>query len=134
MEASEINNLISSIKDRSAKLVVAMNGASIAAGEQDNVVLDTRKAFDEIYSTITEISMKISTTRSHLEAMDEDKNNIVELVHGINSISEEIISSSENVQNYTDQQIVLIKQVNDSVEGLSNLSKSLDESVEIFRN
>ncbi|RCX17539.1 methyl-accepting chemotaxis protein [Anaerobacterium chartisolvens] len=131
-QAQEINNLIYNIRDKSIELSRAIEQTSFAVEHQNTAVDNTREAFEKIYGSIGGISEKISYITDYLDQMNNEKDRIVDLVRYINSMSERISTSSENVQNFTTNQIDIIKRVHSCADNLNALSDNLNKSVEAF--
>ena len=132
-EANEINSLILNIQGKAAELVTTMGNATQSAGEQNLAVLDTGHAFKEIFNSVKDIYKKITNIDEFLDQMNNEKEIIVGLVREINGISNEVAATSGNVQEFTDNQIEIIKEVHGYSDILNNLTVKLNKSVEMFK-
>ncbi|MCX7921420.1 MAG: methyl-accepting chemotaxis protein [Clostridia bacterium] len=132
-EAGEINKLINNIHSNAQKLATAMEGASSATNEQDEAVMHTRQAFDQISESIKDISLKIKNIDSYLEEMDYEKESIVKLVRSINNVAEEVAICSENMKEHTKSQVDIVREVDDYSSSVKILAENLDKSVDMFK-
>ncbi|MCX8131136.1 MAG: methyl-accepting chemotaxis protein [Clostridia bacterium] len=131
-EAGEINKLIFSIQKKSEELVTTMKDANNAADKQNEAVLDTQAAFGSIYKSIKEVIAKTVKISKHLDEMSIQKTGIVGLVRNLNEIAEEIAASSESVQQFTENQIKIVKDVHSYADNLNELVDRLQKSIKHF--
>lgn len=132
-EAEEINHLIGGFQERTTRLVETMKAASQSADKQNQAVSDTHAAFGSIFEAVFGIHVKISEVARYLEVMDEEKEKIILLARENNRLGEVIACSSESVEQFTGNQISMIKEVHVLSDKLTLLAGHLDCSVEMFR-
>ena len=65
--------------------------------------------------------------------MDKQKDNLVLLVDQINNAAEEIANSSDDVHQYTKNNITSVKKVHEKSNIFKGLSKKLNSSVGLFK-
>ncbi|HYF75151.1 MAG TPA: methyl-accepting chemotaxis protein, partial [Candidatus Nitrosocosmicus sp.] len=133
VEAGEINKIIANIQNKAKELVSTMGCVNTAAEDQNAAVMDTRKAFGEIFDSVRDIGVKIVNITSYLEEMHEEKGKIVNLVRAINSTSEEVAACSGGIGDITGEQIKMVKEVHEYTDMLNELAESLNRSVETFK-
>lgn len=132
-EASTIRNMLGNIVKNTTKLTDSFKEVSEGATSQNMSVFQTKTSFSEITDYIENINGQLYNITDYLQEMDTQKSNLVQLVQKINTSAVEIASNSNNVQQYTEEQLISVKKVHDNSNVFNSLTKNLNKSVEIFK-
>lgn len=133
IQASSIQNMINSIVNNSTRLTDSFKEVNEGAASQNKSVCQTKNSFSEITSFIENINGQLYNITDYLQEMDSQKDNLVQLIHQINTSALEISKDSNNVKQYTEEQLNSVRIVHDNSSAFSSLTKKLNTSVEIFK-
>ncbi len=133
IQANTIRNMIDKIAKNSTKLTDSFNEVSEGTDSQSTSVQQTKISFSEITNYIENINGKLYNITAYLQEMDSQKDKLVQLVHQINASAVEIAENSNNVQQYTEKQLISVKKVHDNSNVFNSLTKNLNKSVEVFK-
>ena len=133
LEAKEINEIIKRIQLKSFDAVNSIRNVISTAGDQNIAVEDTKSSFESIYKEVADITTKIDKTVLTLEYMDEEKNNIVQSILQIKSVSEKAAISSNNVKDVAFNQMNIMMEVTNCADDLNTLAESLHGHVKKFK-
>ncbi len=128
-----IRNMIQSIVINTTRITDSFKEVSESADSQNKSVTETKASFCEIAEYIENINSKLQDITDYLQEMDFQKDNLVHLVQEINTSASEIASSSNNVQQYTEEQMAAVIKVHNNSSVFNTLSKNLSKFVEIFK-
>lgn len=133
IEAKEINEITKLIQVKSFDTVNSIKGVMSTASEQNAAVEDTHSSFVSIFNAVEGISAKIGKIVGSLQRMDEEKNNIVQSIQKIKTVSEQAAISSKDVKQEAINQTNIMMEVANYAENLNTLSGDLNEKVIRFQ-
>lgn len=129
----EIEKIIGAIQLDMEKAAGMSKDVTSAVEDQISAVHETGEVFEQISSDIVDITSKIKVTNKAIEALNEDKNDIVAYIERVSALSEETAAASQEVSASTEQQAAAMLEVaNQSVKLNDSLSKLIDE-IKIFK-
>lgn len=128
-----IRSMIENIVLNTTRITYSFKEVSESADSQSKSVIDTKDSFSEIAKYIENINSKLQDITDYLQEMDYQKDNLVHLVQEINISASEIASSTNNVQQYTEEQMAAVINVHDNSSVFNILSKNLSKFVDIFK-
>ncbi len=127
-----ITQLILRMKARTNQ---AVNVIQIGLGRADkgrNLVVQARTTFEEIFTALSENLQQIRAVAALTQKMSHSNQEVIELINGIASFSEESLSSTEQVSATTEEQSASVEQVMALAESLERIADHLRQAVAAF--
>ncbi len=131
--AEKIQRIIQAIQEQTKSTVNIMDKFKENAGAQFKAVGDVNESFEEILNAVTEIVSQIEGINHFIGDMIQDKDNIVNAITNISSVSEETAAASQEVSASMDQQASAVESVAQSAERLNELSLDLRKEIGKFK-
>lgn len=132
-QAGVIRKMIESIVQNSNNLSMGFEEVSTGTDSQNSCISETKECFQHIQKNINNINTRLYNITDYLHEMDKQKDNLVLLVNQINNAAEEIANSSDDVHQYTKNNITSVKKVHEKSNIFKSLSKKLNSSVSLFK-
>jgi methyl-accepting chemotaxis protein len=132
IQAGSIRNMLDNIVKNTLLLTDSFKEVSDGTDSQNKSVNQTKLSFSEITNCIENINSQLYNITDYLQEMDSQKDNLVQLINHINDTAAEIAESSNQVQNYTDEQLISVNKVHEESNIFNDMAKNLNKSVEIF--
>lgn len=129
----EINNLVASIQEETSFAVQSAESVKKSTLEQNEAVSKANNAFDNIAMGIEKIVEMINDVNQAIVQMDSDKNDVIDAIENISSISQQTAASSEEVAATTEQQIQVMENMKVAAEDLSQLVGQLSSNLSKYR-
>ena len=133
IEAKEINEIIKRIHIKSYDTVNSIKNVIATAGDQNIAVEDTKSSFESIYKEVEDITSKIDHIVLALEIMDDEKNNMIQSIQQIKSVSEQAELLSINVKDVAINQMNIMMEVSNCADDLNTLADGLHWNVRRFQ-
>lgn len=144
--ATEIGNLASGTNTLTAKIeeiigdliqkmelaVSVINRMQNSAKLQTDSVTDTERKFNLIAENIQDMAMRCQKLNESTRAMEESKNNIINVVHNLSAISEENAACMEEAAASVEEQNRSIGTVSESSHHVTSLAETLTEEIHQF--
>ena len=102
----------------------------LSSGEKN--VQQNVERFEEILTSISQISPMIDSVSNSFNEILIQKDTIISKVEGASAVSEELAASCEEVLASTNEFVAESSNVKDSTEKLNELSKTMNENVDMF--
>ncbi|KAA8752474.1 MULTISPECIES: methyl-accepting chemotaxis protein [Paenibacillus] len=117
---------------------VAENNQSVAeihtiSSRQDELVLQTRQAFDVILEKVTVINQQIATMAGQMQEMLQNKDDVLESAHSLSASGEQVSASVEEVTATMMEQSSTVQQLANMVDTIDQLTQKLAESAARFK-
>lgn len=129
----EINNLVRSIQEESQQAIKSMEVMKKVSQDQNFAVNQTDSAFNDIANAITTIVSRINEVNAAVIQMQEDKNDVINSIETISSVSEETAASSEEVAASTEHQLQAFEGMKSAAEGLEQLVQELESKLKKYK-
>lgn len=129
---NEINELIGNIQTQSKTAVEAMDKSKVIMKDQDKAVIGTENIFNEITASVKLIMEKLKEIEKYNSHMDLKKDEFVDMIHTISSISQQTSAATQQVSASTEEQLAAIEEVANYSENLNILAEKLNKVVEKF--
>lgn len=129
----EINNLVAAIQEETTLAVQSVEAIKKSSIEQNEAVGKTNNAFDDIAAGILKIVQKINDVNTAMIQMDSAKNDVIDAIENISSISQQTAASSEQVAATTEQQIHIIEDMKAAADNLSKLVSELSSNLKKYK-
>lgn len=117
---------------------VAENNQSVAeihtiSSRQDELVIQTRQAFDMILEKVTVINQQIATMAGQMQEMLQNKDDVLESAHSLSASGEQVSASVEEVTATMMEQSSTVQQLANMVDTIDQLTQKLAESAARFK-
>ncbi len=129
----EIIGLMQNIKEESQLALKAMDVMKKISQEQNNAVNMTDNAFNDIAGAITGIVQKINEVNNSVTRMQTDKDQVINAIENISSVSEETAASSQQVAATTEHQLKAIEDMKDASCSMEKLVQELDVHLKKYK-
>lgn len=129
----KIKSIVEDIRQKSILSVNAMKETNQNVQEQDNLVDDTQKIFDDIKDAVLLLAEKVAEIKSHTYVVATKKESIVSQIENISAISQEAASATEEVTASTEEIAVTMDEITTHAADLQRLSETLKEKISAFQ-
>lgn len=129
----EIIGLMQNIKEESQLALKAMDVMKKISQEQNSAVNMTDNAFTNIAGAITGIVQKINEVNNSVTRMQTDKDQVINAIENISSVSEETAASSQQVAATTEHQLKAIEDMKDASNSMEKLVQELDVHLKKYK-
>ncbi|MCT4613225.1 MAG: methyl-accepting chemotaxis protein [Clostridia bacterium] len=131
--AEEIKGIVLQVQEESNNTVNIMHEVKEITTEQVSAVDSASESFESISSAINEVTEKIDTISKFVDALNNEKVQIVSAIENISAVSEETAAASEEVSATVEQQTSSIEGIAKSATNLKDISKKLNDQINIFK-
>lgn len=128
-----IDNLINSIQGGVTKAVQEMKRAEAVMIEQEEAVISTTKAFEDVHSLITDIATDVKKVHNDSEELSKRAKEAGSQIESIASIAQESAAATEQVAASSQEQTASIQQIAGASEELAKLGVRLQEAIQKFK-
>jgi methyl-accepting chemotaxis protein len=128
----EIGNLIKEIQAGIQRSVEGVKHTEKIVEEQENAVLQTTQAFQEILKATDELAGRMKEVAEAARLLNSNSVSIGETTQNMASIIEESAAGTEEVASATEEQTAAIQQIASSSEHLADLANKLQKAIERF--
>lgn len=131
--ATEIKQVVDSIKAVVQKAVMAMEQTQHIVGEQEVAVSETKEIFTEILHSIDNMVKKSDEVKESLTESQQNKEMVVKEIESISAVSQQTASATEEVSASAEEISATMEEFNRHANGLEGLSKKLDTEIKKFK-
>lgn len=131
--AKSINSILQGIQVKMETSSETAVRAHKIVEEQLDVVEKAEKTFEEITEAMDQVVNRISNVNSHILGINEVKDQTLQAIMNISSISEQSASASQEVSASIEEQLAIAEQVRDLANQLKKMSQSLVEAISKFQ-
>ncbi|MGE5582078.1 MAG: methyl-accepting chemotaxis protein [Bacillota bacterium] len=131
--AKSINSILQGIQVKMETSSETAVRAHKIVEEQLDVVEKAEKTFEEITEAMAQVVNRISNVNSHILGINEVKDQTLQAIMNISSISEQSASASQEVSASIEEQLAIAEQVRDLANQLKKMSQSLVEAISKFQ-
>lgn len=129
----EITNLVESISEDSKMAVSVMDNLRTASQEQNLSVEQTGQAFGDIANAIYAIVDKFRSVNESVNRMEHDKDEVIQSIEHISSVSEETAAASQEMSATTESQMKAFDELQEAAENLGQLVVELDQKLKRYK-
>ncbi|MBC5635394.1 methyl-accepting chemotaxis protein [Ornithinibacillus sp. BX22] len=129
----QISQLINTIQVETSTAVNTMKMASNEVETGIGVVTDVGNSFEQMNSYIQDVSTKIQDVSQAVQQMTIGAQEMVDSMNHITEISEAAAVNSQEVSAKTEEQVDLMKQVNQSIANLSDIADDSQMTINKFK-
>jgi methyl-accepting chemotaxis protein len=131
--ASKISDIIKNIQLESSKSVDIMVNMKNSNEKQNTVVDDVNKSFIDTLDIINTMGESLEDMTLFIENLNSDKNEILDSMENILSVSQNTAASTEEVTASIEEQTSLINEMHNKTIELSEKFKVLSEEISVFK-
>ncbi|AKL96856.1 methyl-accepting chemotaxis protein McpC [Clostridium aceticum] len=129
----EITSIITDLTSKTENAVYTMQEVSKLAQAQTEGVVATEKKFEGIAMAIEKTKEIIAVLNQSGQAMEEAKNQVIDVMQSMAAIAEENAASTEEVSAATEEQAASVQEVANASKNLADLAEELNQLVLKFR-
>lgn len=130
---SDIGTLINTMNLRTDEAVKAMDNTKNVLAAQNESVIETDVIFQNILTSVENLSNKVTIISKSVNEIDAQKNQIVESTANLSAISEQISASTEEVSASTQQVSATTEISTQHARDLSTLADQLAQQIDYFK-
>lgn len=132
--ADEVNSAVTEILDKTDRTVASSRQARSVVIQQGAAVEDANQLFAKMSRQIDDLKNQMQTiVTTHLVDLNKERCETLQAVENISSVLEETTATSTMVYSMTENQVGLIKNLNEETQKLRNKMDELQGALEIFR-
>ncbi|KQY79515.1 chemotaxis protein [Paenibacillus sp. Root52] len=145
--AEEIRNLAeqSSRQSKEISSIITQNLADVAennqsvaeihtiSSRQDELVIQTRQAFDVILEKVMEINEQIAAMAGQMQEMIQNKDDVLESAHSLSASGEQVSASVQEVTATMMEQSATVQQLANMVDTIDQLTRNLADAAGKFK-
>lgn len=130
---NKISNLIAIILKDTEVMVSTTDSVKNQMNSQQNDIYTAITSFEKITEAVDDIMPKMNDVTNSIDLLQEKKVVILEKVEGASAISEEVAASSEEIAASTEEMNKATEEIASSIGVLKDTSKSMSESIDVFK-
>lgn len=100
--------------------------------QQNSAVNNAAQLFQQIAQSVQQLSEQISSIATAAEAMNMDKNDVLNAIENISSVSQQSAASAQEVSASAQQQLAAIEELSNAAQTLNDLASDLLKAMSIF--
>lgn len=129
---NDIRSIIDSILDDTSQAVETAKKATGVLQLQENAVVNTTSSYQFIHEGVEKLLMFLKSISKNVETIEESRSSTLASIENISAVLEEIAASTNNVNEYSLNQLNNVGTLNESAETLKNTSSDLVQEVQKF--
>ncbi len=131
--AKRIEEIIGELVESSLQAVQTMNSVKGVVEQQNDYVEQTRTIFANVEDQISRSFDGIEKISGKIEALDETRNEVIDVVQNLTAIAEENAASSEETSSTTTIVASKVEEVAEFAENIATLSEEIRKEVGVFK-
>jgi methyl-accepting chemotaxis protein len=131
--SAQINNILSSIQDKTNITTNEANKTSIIVKAQMDAVSKTDASLKNIFESMDEVVSKLHSMSSSISEIVTSKENTLNSIEGISSVSEENAATTQEVSASTEEQIAGTQQLSSYTVELNEMVVKLNSAISVFK-
>lgn len=130
---SNINNIITSIGNKTKDTVEEVMKSNIVVSEQISAVKDTEELFKTVFSSMEDVLSNITRTEKSVENIMKSKEKVLESMENISAVAEESAATTQEISASTEEQIAAAEELSSHAKELKDLSEALNRELDKFK-
>lgn len=131
--AKRISTIINEIRENIETSIGTMAEGTSAVKEGINMVYNAGDAFNEILTSVDDVSKKMQDASSISQQIYAASQEMVKAIENINNIIEQSYQDIENVAASSEEQSAVMKEVASAAQSLTDIAVKLQESISFFK-
>lgn len=129
---TEIKKIIENIQLQSNVVVDTITKSKKISIEHEKAVSETQKIFNDIINSVSVLTAKVGNIQNFVDDIQIKKENVLEQIKNISSISEETASASEEVTASAEEINATMEEFTTYIQQLKELSEGLEKEINRF--
>ena len=129
----KILSLIKSISKETTDVIDTTKSVRDLLNNQEEITTNTFKAFENIISSINDITPLMNQTKSSLDNANTANNIINDKLHGVSAVSEEVSASAEEISAASEELLASTDELALLAENMDNSAISLNDKIDVFK-
>lgn len=131
--AVKIQHIIDGLTVESNKTVKIMEEVKNAVSDQENKIHETKSIFGTVREGVEKSMDQINGISDESNALDVNKNKIVEVIESLSAVSEENAAATEETMASIEELTSMMLELASSANKLNELADNLENSVSVFK-
>jgi methyl-accepting chemotaxis protein len=129
----EISDIIKDTQTQTVQVVERAESSETILKSQNAAVENTLGVFKKISASMEQLAKKVDEIMKSVSDMDSYKNETINAINNISSVSQQIAASTEEVSASTEEQLGSIEELNGYAKQLEDAAAVLNESISKFK-
>lgn len=131
--AGRIEDLVKSINGKIEETVLQMNQAKDSVISMEASADDTKKSFDRIFGSVTDLAQIVKDVNIAFEEISEQVEEVAQQAIDISAVVEEASAGMEEISASSEEQLAAMETISNSSEELKNMANDLLTQVSKFK-
>ncbi|WP_019851181.1 methyl-accepting chemotaxis protein [Desulfitobacterium sp. PCE1] len=129
----EIGSLVHTIQNQSTLTIASMQRVQAVSQEQNEAVLHTNDAFQNITEATESISSKIEMIHQGMISIQNHRNEVLNVIENISAVTKEAAASSEEIAAAASSQLSILEEMNEVTRKLDKITQELDVKLKKYK-
>ncbi len=129
----EIGSLVDTIQNQSTLTVASMQRVQAVSQEQNEAVLHTNDAFQNITEATESISSKIAMIQQGMTSIQNHRHEVLKVIENISAVTREAAASSEEIAAAAGSQVSILEEMNEVTRKLDEITQELDLKLKKYK-
>lgn len=130
--AADIQDIIHDLEQKSGETVEKTEAVNNIVNKQSEDMKQTADILNQVITGITGLIDKIDSIAVSVENMDKSKENVVDVIGNLSSVSQENAASTEETSASTTMAMETVKKIADEAVKLKNIAQELEDRMKQF--
>ncbi len=130
--AADIQDIIHDLEQKSGETVEKTEAVNNIVNKQSEDMKQTADILNQVITGITGLIDKIDSIAASVENMDKSKENVVDVIGNLSSVSQENAASTEETSASTTMAMETVKKIADEAVNLKNIAQELEDRMKQF--
>ncbi|HHY25659.1 MAG TPA: chemotaxis protein [Desulfitobacterium dehalogenans] len=129
----EIGSLVHTIQNQSTLTIASMQRVQAVSHEQNEAVLHTNDAFQNITEATESISSKIEMIHQGMNSIQNHRHEVLNVIENISVVTKEAAASSEEIAAAAGSQVSILEEMNEVALKLDAITQELDVKLKKYK-
>ena len=130
--AADIQDIIHDLEQKSGETVEKTEAVNKIVNKQSEDMKQTADILNQVITGITGLIDKIDSIAASVENMDKSKENVVDVIGNLSSVSQENAASTEETSASTTMAMETVKKIADEAVNLKDIAQELEDRMKQF--
>lgn len=130
--AADIQDIIHDLEQKSGETVEKAEAVNNIVNKQSEDMKQTADILNQVITGITGLIDKIDSIAASVENMDKSKENVVDVIGNLSSVSQENAASTEETSASTTMAMETVKKIADEAVNLKDIAQELEDRMKQF--
>ncbi|MEL1136078.1 methyl-accepting chemotaxis protein [Desulfitobacterium sp. THU1] len=129
----EIGSLVQTIQNQSTLTIASMERVQAVTQEQNEAVLHTNDAFQNITEATESISSKIGMIEQGMLTIQNHRHEVLSVIENISAVTKEAAASSEEIAAAATSQVSILEDMNEVTHRLDEITQELEVKLKKYK-